>query len=197
MFLSLGVLLYQYAEVMGITIPERTDNLFPILAVNHFSSFGTIIFLLGITAAAYSSADSALTALTTSFCIDFLGFTKENYEERKKLRMSVHFGFSLILFLVILVFQAINDQSVITSIFIAAGYTYGPLLGLFAFGIFTRWDIKDSMVPLISILSPIVSYLINVNSEELLWGYKFGFEILILNGLIMFLGLFLSRKSKA
>ena len=195
LFLSLGVLLYQYAEIGGISLPDRTDNLFPMLAVNSFSVLGTVTFLLGITAAAYSSADSALTALTTSFCIDFLGFRKENFEERKKLRIGVHLGFSIVLFFVILIFQAINDQSVITSIFIAAGYTYGPLLGLFAFGIFTKQEVKDRLVPFVSILSPLLSYVINLNSEALFGGYKFGFEILILNGLIMFLGLLLIRRS--
>ncbi|WP_462252816.1 sodium:solute symporter [Ekhidna sp.] len=195
MFLSLGVLLYQYAEIGNIMIPERSDNLFPLLAVNQFSTIGTVTFLLGITAAAYSSADSALTALTTSFCVDFLGFKKENYEKHKNLRISIHLGFSVILFFVILIFQAINDQSVINSIFIAAGYTYGPLLGLFSFGIFTKWEVKDKLVPAVCILSPLISYLINLNSESLLGGYKFGFEILILNGLIMFLGLVLIRRS--
>ncbi|WP_425390139.1 sodium:solute symporter [Ekhidna sp.] len=196
LFLSLGVLLYQYAEIGGIALPERSDNLFPMLAVNEFSTIGTVTFLLGITAAAYSSADSALTALTTSFCVDFLGFKKENYDARKTLRKVVHLGFSFILFIVILIFQAINDESVINSIFIAAGYTYGPLLGLFTFGIFTKWDVKDRLVPIVSIASPILSYIININSEALLGGYKFGFEILILNGLIMFLGLMLIRRSK-
>ncbi|MEQ6167893.1 sodium:solute symporter [Ekhidna sp. MALMAid0563] len=196
LFLSLGVLLYQYAEIGGIAMPERSDNLFPMLAVNEFSTIGTVTFLLGITAAAYSSADSALTALTTSFCVDFLGFKKENYEAKKTLRKGVHLGFSFVLFIVILIFQAINDESVINSIFIAAGYTYGPLLGLFTFGIFTKWDVKDRLVPIVSIASPILSYIININSEALLGGYKFGFEILILNGLIMFLGLMLIRRSK-
>lgn len=196
MFLCLGVLLYQYAEIGGIAIPDRSDNLFPMLAVNNFSTIGTITFLLGITAAAYSSADSALTALTTSFCVDFLGFKKENYDEKKKIRIGVHFGFSIILFIVILIFQAINDQSVINSIFIAAGYTYGPLLGLFTFGIFSKWEVKDNLVPIVCIASPLLSYIINLNSEALLGGYKFGFEILILNGLIMFLGLMLIRRSK-
>lgn len=195
LFLSLGVLLYQYAEIGGIAIPDRSDNLFPLLAMNEFSTFGSIAFLLGITAAAYSSADSALTALTTSFCVDFLGFNKENYEAKKKLRTTVHFGFSLILFFVILIYQAINDESIINSIFIAAGYTYGPLLGLFAFGIFTKWEIKDHLVPWVALLSPMISYAINLNSEALLGGYKFGFEILILNGLIMFVGLLLIRRS--
>ena len=194
LFLSLGVLLYQYAEIGGMAIPERSDSLFPFLAVNEFSSLGTISFLLGITAAAYSSADSALTALTTSFCVDFLGFEKENYAEKKKLRMGVHFGFSIVLFFTILVFKAINDESVITSIFKAAGYTYGPLLGLFAFGIFTDWKVKDRFVPVLSLLSPIITYIINLNSEVLFGGYKFGFEILILNGLIMFLSLVLIKR---
>ncbi|WP_424963110.1 sodium:solute symporter [Ekhidna sp.] len=196
LFLSLGVLLYQYAEIGGIIIPERSDNLFPSLAVNEFSTIGTITFLLGITAAAYSSADSALTALTTSFCVDFLGFKKENYEAKKTLRKVVHLGFSFVLFIVILIFQAINDESVINSIFIAAGYTYGPLLGLFTFGIFTKWDVKDRFVPIVCMASPALSYIININSEALLNGYKFGFEILILNGLIMFLGLILIRRLK-
>ncbi len=195
LFLSLGVLLYQFAEISQLTIPDRSDNLFPFLAVNHFSTFGTVTFLLGITAAAYSSADSALTALTTSFCIDFLGFKRENFQEKKRLRINVHLGFSLVLFFTILIFQAINDQSVINSIFIAAGYTYGPLLGLFAFGIFTKWEVKDNYVPWIALASPLLSYLINLNSEKLLGGYQFGFEILILNGALMFLGLFIVKKS--
>lgn len=196
LFLSLGVLLYQYAEISSIPIPKRTDNLFPMLAVNNFSTIGTITFILGITAAAYSSADSALTALTTSFCVDFLGFKPENYAEKKKLRMGVHFGFSVLLFFVILIFKAINDDSVINSVFTAAGYTYGPLLGMFAFGIATKWELKDKFVPLVCLASPALCYLINLNSEALMNGYKFGFEILILNGIITFLGLLLIRKSK-
>ncbi len=194
LFLSLGVLLYQFAEVRAFSIPEQSDSLFPSLAVNHFSLFGTITFLLGITAAAYSSADSALTALTTSFCVDFIGFNRDNFSRKSKTRMLVHLGFSLILFVTILVFEAINDKSVINSIFIAAGYTYGPLLGLFAFGILTKWEVKDKYVPIVSVLSPALSYLINANSKILLGGYQFGFEILILNGLIMLFGLWLVRK---
>ena len=196
LFLSLGVLLYQYAETIQISIPNRSDDLFPFLAVNHFSTVGTVIFLLGITAAAYSSADSALTSMTTSFCIDFLGFKRENFESRKKLRIGIHLCFSVLLFFTILLFHAINNQSVINSVFIAAGYTYGPLLGLFAFGIFTKMQVKDRMVPVIAMASPLVSYLINLNSEWLLSGYKFGFEILILNGFLMFLGLVIIRKKE-
>ncbi|MEQ9423872.1 MAG: sodium:solute symporter [Cyclobacteriaceae bacterium] len=194
MFLTLGILLYHYAEVSGIQIPERSDDLFPFLAVNHFTLVVGITFLLGIVAAAYSSADSALTALTTSFCIDFLGFNKVGSSAKTSTRTLVHLGFSFLLFIIILIFNAINDRSVITAIFIAAGYTYGPILGLFSFGILTKWNIKDQWALPVCILSPIVAYFININSDWLLGGYKFGFEILILNGLLTFIGLLIIRK---
>lgn len=194
LFLSMGLLLYQFSEVQQIAIPERTDYLFPQLAIQNFHVLGSVVFLLGITAAAYSSADSALTALTTSFCVDFLGFNTENYSQKKKLRMGIHFGFSIVLFFVILIFQAINDQSVITAVFVAAGYTYGPLLGLFSFGILTKWDLKDQYVPVVCLAAPVISYIINLNSEAWLGGYRFGFEILILNGILTFLGLLVIRK---
>ncbi|MFZ9045388.1 MAG: sodium:solute symporter [Cyclobacteriaceae bacterium] len=197
LFLTLGVLLYQFAEISQIAIPDRTDAFFPLLAVNHFSLLGGIVFLLGITAAAYSSADSALTALTTSFCIDFLGFRPDNFEEKRSIRKYVHLGFSLLLFVVILGFDAINDDSVINAIFRVAGYTYGPLLGLFAFGLFSRRHAKDARIPLICIASPVITYFLNTYSEVLLGGYKFGFELLIVNGALTFLGLFLtSQRSK-
>jgi SSS family transporter len=192
LFLSLGALLYIYSESLNIPIPQRSDDLYPILALNNLGGLTSIIFLLGIIAAAYSSADSALTSLTTSFCIDFLNI--DNSSNKKKIRFFVHIGFSVILFLVILIFKQINDESVINSIFKAAGYTYGPLLGLFSFGIFTKYNVRDRLVLPICILSPAFSYIINLYSEQLLYGYKFGFEILLLNGLITFLGLFLIRK---
>lgn len=194
LFLSLGALLYIYSESLNIPIPQRSDDLYPILALNNLGGLTSIIFLLGIIAAAYSSADSALTSLTTSFCIDFLNI--DNSSNKKKIRFFVHIGFSVILFLVILIFKEINDESVINSIFKAAGYTYGPLLGLFSFGIFTKYNVRDRFVLPICILSPAFSYIINIYSEELLFGYKFGFEILLLNGLITFLGLFLIRKKQ-
>ena len=194
LFLSLGALLYIYSESLNIPIPQRSDDLYPILALNNLGGLTSIIFLLGIIAAAYSSADSALTSLTTSFCIDFLNI--DNSSNKKKIRFFVHIGFSVILFLVILIFKEINDESVINSIFKAAGYTYGPLLGLFSFGIFTKYNVRDRFVLPICILSPAFSYIINLYSEQLLFGYKFGFEILLLNGLITFLGLFLIRKKQ-
>ncbi len=196
LFLTMGLLLYQFSEAQNIGIPVRTDYLFPQLAIEHFPLIGSVVFLLGIIAAAYSSADSALTAMTTSFCVDFLGFQSENYQEKKRVRVGVHLAFSILLFLVVLVFQAINDQSVITAVFVAAGYTYGPLLGLFSFGMFTKYQVKDRFVPMVCVLSPIFSYIINLNSEAWLGGYKFGFEILILNGILTFLGLFIIRSEK-
>ena len=192
LFLSLGALLYIYSESLNIPIPQRSDDLYPLIALNNLGEITSVIFLLGIIAAAYSSADSALTSLTTSFCIDFLNI--DNSSNKKRIRFFVHIGFSIILFIVILIFKEINDESVINSIFKAAGYTYGPLLGLFSFGIFTKHNVRDRYVLPICMLSPALSYLVNIYSEQLLFGYKFGFEILLLNGLITFLGLFLIRK---
>ena len=194
LFLCLGALLYLYSDFIGFNIPERTDNLYPLLALNHLGGFTSILFILGIIAAAYSSADSALTSLTTAFCIDFLNFDKIKSSNKNKVRLSVHLAFSIVLFFVIMIFNSINDESVINSIFKAAGYTYGPLLGLFSFGIFTKYKIKDKLSFWVCIISPLLSYIINIYSEELLFGYKFGFELLLLNGLITFIGLYLIRK---
>ena len=127
--------------------------------------------------------------LNTTLVIDKIKDTN-----RKKVRLAVHLGFSIILFAVIMIFNSINDESVINSIFKAAGYTYGPLLGLFSFGIFTKYKIKDKFSFWVCITSPLLTYLINIYSEELLFGYKFGFELLLLNGLLTFIGLFLIRE---
>lgn len=191
LFLSLGALLYIYANHNGIELPSRSDDIFPMLALNHFNLFSGIIFLLGITAAAYSSADSALTSLTTSFCVDFLGFEKEGKLTNKKAtRIKVHLAFSLILFVVIIVFRLINDDSIISLVFKAAGYTYGPLLGLYTFGLFTKFAVKDKWVPWICLLSPVLSFGINEISQG--W---FGFFILVVNGLITFLGLLIIKEA--
>jgi SSS family transporter len=195
LFLSLGVMLYLYTETNGILLPAKTDELFPMLATQHFSAFAGIVFVLGITAAAYSSADSTLTALTTSFCIDFLELERRySAEKRVSVRKKVHLVFTFVMFLVILMFYWINDQSVINSVFIIAGYTYGPLLGLYSFGLFTKWQVNDKWVPYVAVAAPILAYIISSNSEAWLWGYKFGFEVLILNGGLMFTGLLLLRK---
>ena len=192
LFLFLGALLYLYSESVNFQLPTSTDDLYPLLALNELGFLTSIIFILGIIAAAYSSADSALTSLTTSFCIDFLDIQKRN--NKRRTRLLVHIGFSILLFIVILIFNEINDESVINSIFKAAGYTYGPLLGLFSFGIFTKYKIKDKFVFFVCLISPLISYLINIYSEELLFGYNFGFEILLLNGLLTFLGLYFIKR---
>lgn len=201
-FLVMGALLFMYMEQNGLALPTRmvgteakvaTDLIFPTIALENIGGWLGIIFLIGLIAAAYSSADSALTALTTAFCIDFLNFENKSRAEgeKKSLRRLVHVGFSLVLFFVILAFWWINDQAVIASLFTAAGYTYGPLLGLYAFGFFTKRQVRDRLVPVVAIISPILTYLIQANSEWLLNGYKFGFEIVILNGLLTYIGLYL------
>ncbi|WP_024768838.1 sodium:solute symporter [Aquimarina macrocephali] len=191
-FLGLGLLLTQYASQNGID--AHKDQLFPVIATQSGLGFGiAIFFVLGLIAAAYSSADSALTSLTTSFSIDILDIEKKyNPTDQVKTRKKIHILFSFILVLVIIAFKyLIKDESVIAKLFVFAGYTYGPLLGLYAFGLFTKLKVKDNLVPIIAILSPILSYIISENSD--LWfGFKFGFFILILNGFLTFLGLLLS-----
>ena len=196
LFLVLGLLLTQYANQNGITATK--DDLFPTIAM--LPEIGVVtsaFFLLGLIAAAYSSADSALTSLTTSFCIDIIELDKKPENTQKKVRKQAHVLISVILIVVIVLFDAIfKDVSVIWELFKAAGYTYGPLLGLFAFGIFTKSQLKDKYVWIIAIIAPLVSYLINAYSVDLLNGYQIGFEILIINGLLTFLGLILIRSKQ-
>ena len=192
LFMSVGVLLYMYANAKGIPIPESSDRLYPILALNHFNIFAGIVFLLGIIAAAFSSADSALTSLTTAFCVDFLNIDiNKDTRKARNTKIGVHWMFTAILFIVIVVFNSINDQSVLSALFKIAGYTYGPILGLFMFGLFTRFNLRDKWVPLVVILSPVISFVIDYNSEAWFGGYQFSYELLVLNGLITFIGLWL------
>jgi len=199
LFLFLGVILFIFAAHENITIPSRSDDLFPMIAINYLSPMAGIIFLIGLISAAYPSADGALTSLTTSFSIDFLGMNKKtNLSERQKekIRYMVHCSFAVVLLIVIIIFRAINDRAVIDKLFTIAGYTYGPLLGLYAFGLFTRFDVKDKFVPWIALISPVICYFLSDSSEYLFNGYKFGFELLIVNGMITFAGLLIFRKSK-
>ena len=195
-FLSLGILLLEYAEANGIM--ARRDDLFPVIATQSGLGMGiAVVFVLGLIAAAYSSADSALTALTTSFSIDILDIEKKyTPEKQRKIRKRIHIAMSGVLILVIIAFKyVIKDESVIAKLYTFAGYTYGPLLGLYSFGLFTKFSIRDKWVPLVCILSPVLSYIIDVNSAAWL-GFEFGFFILILNGLLTFLGLaLLIRKN--
>jgi Na+/proline symporter len=190
-FLSVGALLYMYAAAnnIDVTALKTTDHLFPEIALNHLNILPGVIFMLGLTAATFATTDSALTALTTSFCIDFLNFDKKkdtNTPELIRTRHGVHIAFSFVMMLVILGFRILNDDSVVTAIFTAAGYTYGPLVGLFAFGMFTKLAVNDKLVPYICLLSPAICFYINLHSVA--WtGYAIGFELIILNGLITFL----------
>lgn len=194
LFLALGVLLYVFAASKGIALPARTDDLFPLIATQGFlSPVVGILFVLGLIAAAYSSADSALTALTTSFTIDLLNTKNMDENMLRKTRQWAHIFISIVLVGVILLFNSFNDKSVIDAIFTVAGYTYGPLLGLFAFGLFTRYKVDDIMVPVIAGISPVICYFLSANSQFLLFGYKFGFELLILNGAITFAMLYFTR----
>ena len=194
LFLCLGALLYLYAGNLQLQLPAHSDDVYPWLAFNKLGMAVGIAFLIGVIAAAYSSADSALTSLTTTLSIDFLKVEQLTEERRVKVKTRSHLAFSILLILVILAFRAVNDQSVVVAVFTVAGYTYGPILGLFLFGLLTKRKINDRWVPLIAVAAPALSYLISANSEKWLGGYTFGFEILILNGLLMISGLYIISK---
>lgn len=192
LFLALGALLYIYAANVGLELPQRSDQLFPTIALQHLPPLAGILFVLGLIAAAYSSVDSTLTALTTSFSVDFLNlYNKDWTEERKKrIRTIVHISMSFLLFFIVLFFAALDNNAIINQLFKAAGYTYGPLLGLFAFGVLTRRKVRDTWVIIaICLASPIVSYFLDIFSAKLFFGFQFGFLILAVNGLLTFLGL--------
>ncbi|MCF7560362.1 sodium:solute symporter [Sabulilitoribacter multivorans] len=200
LFMLLGALLFIYAKKHGISTPlmdgnPRTDLLFPEIALN--SGLGitlAITFMLGLIAAAYSSADSALTSLTTSFCVDFLGIEKKSPAKQKSIRKKTHIVMSLVLIVVIIVFKYVLSSNVIDSLLTVAGYTYGPLLGLFAFGIFTNYQIKDKYVWIVGVLSVVLTAIIGNIPAESLGGYVVGYELLPINGLLTFIGLILIRR---
>ncbi|MBD0779014.1 sodium:solute symporter [Maribacter sp. ANRC-HE7] len=199
-FMLLGALLFIYADKFQIAIPmmdgkAKPDLLFPEIALN--SGLGMIVgitFILGLIAAAYSSADSALTSLTTSFCVDFLGIGKKPENHQKRIRKTTHIGMSLLLILVVIAFKHILDTNVIDGLLQVASYTYGPLLGLFTFGIITKYQIKDKYVWIVALVSVSICYVLGKLPPENLSGYVFGYELLPLNGLITFVGLLLIRK---
>ncbi|MCS4224941.1 sodium:solute symporter [Sphingobacterium sp. ML3W] len=201
-FLAVGALLYIYAAKNGIDVSQLAtrDYLYPEIALNHLAIVPAIIFMMGLTAATFATTDSALTALTTSFCVDFLNFNKKenpNDPALIKQRNYVHFGFSIVMLLVILVFKLINDDSVVNAIFTAASYTYGPLLGLFVFGIFTKSAVRDKAVPYICVLSPTILYLLKTYVIEVYTPYVIGLDLIIINGFITFLMLLVSSPGKA
>ena len=199
MFLFLGAILYLFVSSKGIAMPLKSDDLFPVISLQYLGPLAGLVFMIGLISAAYPSADGALTALTTSFLIDFIGINKrENLSEKKKTRYRyiTHFSFAGILLAVIILFRFINDRAVIDKLFTVAGYTYGPLLGLYSFGLFTKLQLKDKFVPLVAIISPVICYILSENSVSLFNGYKFGFELLILNGVLTFTGLLIVSKKE-
>jgi SSS family transporter len=211
LFVCLGALLYIYATQKGIVLPVDpgtgkvvTDKVFPFLALNHLGTFAAVTFIVGLTAATFSSADSVLTTLTTSFCVDFLGMEgagehkSSQQEENTKIRTRhyVHIGFAVVLLIAILLCVYIPKTSVLDTIFTVAAFTYGPLLGLFTFGLFTKRGVNDPVVPMVSIISVLLCYVLKFHSATLLGGYKFGYELLLFNGLFTFIGLLIISKKK-
>lgn len=199
LFLGLGIMLYMYAEKFGIQLEIEngkfinTDNLFPVLSLNHFGTFASISFILGITAAAFSSADSALTALTTSFTHDFLNIQNKTTKEKLRFKNWVLLGFSTVLFVIVILFSG-SRGDVISTIFKVAGYTYGPLLGLYLLGIFTKIDIKDKFVPIVCVVAPIVTYILNFYFITQ-FNFDFGFMNIFVNALLTVLFLLLIKKN--
>jgi len=200
LFMVLGALLYTYGLKQGISIPlmdgkPNSDLLFPEIALNGgLGMTVAITFILGLIAAAYSSADSALTSLTTSVCIDFLDINKKNKSRQISLRKQTHILLSILLVIVVIIFKYILNKNVIDSLLTVAGYTYGPLLGLFSFGIFTNYKINDKYVWYILFSSVFITSIIGNLNSDLLWGYEIGYELLPINGLITFIGLILIRR---
>lgn len=187
LFMALGILLMQLAQKDGIALPASGDELLPMFAATgRLGSTVVVLFTIGIVAASFSSADSALTALTTSYCVDI-----RQREGDEQLRRRAHIGIAVVFGLFILLFKTLNSTSVIDAIYILCSYTYGPLLGLFAFGLFTRRKPCDKLVPYIAVASPIVCFALEKTAMQC-WGYKFGYELLMINGLLTFMGLYAS-----
>ena len=201
LFLCLGAALIAYAQSTGFDLPVDAnghvmgDKIFPSVAF-HLNTFTAVVFIIGMVAAGYSSADGTLTALTTTLCYDFLGFERrDDSRSSVRLRRLVHVGFALLYLLVILAFRPFHTQSLIDTLFDVAGFTYGPLLGMYTFGLFTKLQVSDRWVPVVAVLSPVISYIVKVYMP--VWtGYHFGFEILLFNGLLTFLGLLAISKHK-
>ena len=205
LFMSLGAALIYYAQETGLQFPTNesgvvvNDKIFPTVAFS-LNKLTSIVFIIGLIAAGYSSADGTLTALTTTFCFDFLHFDKNDKiseEQKIRYRKYIHIGFALLYLLVIIMFRPFHNESLIDKIFEIAGYTYGPLLGLYTFGLFVKnRKTNDKFVPIVAISSPIISYVLNLYSKNIFFGYQFGFEILIVNGLLTFIGLMLISKKE-
>ena len=191
-FMFLGGLLYLYAKQNGWNFAP--DDVFPSIVKLHLSKGIFLIFIIGLISALFPSVDGAITALTSSFCIDILGFERKqdkSEEEKTKLRKKIHLGFAALFIILVFIFKTVNSKTIVDLIFLIAGYTYGPLLGLFSFGIFTKRVLMKNIVPVVCIISPLLCYLLDYFSPQLFGNYKIGFEMLILNGGITFILLYL------
>jgi len=197
LFLFLGALLLIYVQTKGVAV-QTSDDIFPTVALRYLGPVAGMVFLIGLISAAFPSADGALTSLTTSVCIDFLGLEKKNLSEKSKTRIRyiVHLSIAFVFFVSVLIFSKLSNRAVIDKLFTIAGYTYGPLLGLYSFGLFTSRKVNDRLTPGIAIISPLVCYLLSRYSQVLFNGYKFGFELLLLNGLLTFAGLFIFSSKR-
>jgi hypothetical protein len=186
----LGVLLYTFTAQNGITNPAKSDELFPMVATGgYFPVIVGVLFIVGLISSAYSAAGSALTALTTSFTVDILGTKGKSEQEVVTIRKRVHIGMAIVMGIVIFIFNILNNTSVIDAVYILASYTYGPILGLFAFGMLTKKQVRDKYIPLVAILSPILCFILQKNSEVWFNGYAFSYELLIFNAFFTFIGL--------
>jgi len=196
LFLILGAMLLILASQNGIALPQASDNILTLFSTQYLGNTVYVLFVVGIIAAAFSSADSALAALTTSFSVDILEVDKlENDEKAVKIRRKIHIIIAIVFVFIILLFKEINNKSVIDAIYTIVSYTYGPLLGLYAFCLFTSRTTLDKVIPYIAVISPVICYILNLISTKY-WNYSFGYELLMLNGLITFAGLWLFRKEK-
>jgi solute:Na+ symporter, SSS family len=197
MFLFLGAFLFLYSQTKGINV-AASDELFPTIAINYLGPMAGLVFMIGLISAAFPSADGALTSLTTSVSIDFLGLDRRKIPEKKAttIRYGVHITVAIIFFISILIFSSLNDKAVIDELFTIAGYTYGPLLGLYSFGLFTKRKANDRMTPFVAVLSPVICIFLNAFSERLFGGYKFGFEMILVNGFLTFTGVWLFSKKQ-
>ncbi|MBL0310188.1 MAG: sodium:solute symporter [Bacteroidetes bacterium] len=198
LFLILGGALYVFASAKNISLPAQTDDIFPIVALNYLPPVAGLVFIIGLISALFPSADGAMTALTSSFCIDVLGFNERkdwSEEQKQQRRKLVHISVAFIFLVIILICKAINNKAIIDLVLDLASYTYGPLLGLFMFGVLTKRKVTDKLVPVVCVLSPVLSFVLNLVSDKIIPGYYIGLELLLINGLITFSGLyFISHK---
>lgn len=210
LFLTMGALMYLYLNQNALTFSDahgfmfdttigkyiHTDALYPLLAMNYLGPTAAVVFIIGVIAAAFSSADSAMAALTTSFCIDILAIKDLNSQQAKKTRVIVHLSVSIVVLITILLFNLLNNSTVIHAVFTMAGYTYGPLLGLFSFGLLSKRRPEVRLIPLVAILSPVLTWLLGTYSPLIFNGYTFGFELLLVNGFLTFAGLWMLSARK-